>query len=74
MLKPGWDQGFSFYCPDQMLAAMVLTYPLTIFHMNIEGFIASKMIVLYYLVLQLEALIILLQEICCSSTEKLIPV
>ena len=43
-----------------------------ILQLNIEGLTASKMNVLYYLALQLEALVILLQETHWSDAEKLV--
>ena len=43
-----------------------------ILQLNIEGLTASKMNVLYYLALQLEAFVILLQETHCTDAEKLV--
>ena len=42
-----------------------------IFQLNIKGLTASKTNILYYLTLQSEALIILLQETHCTNAEKL---
>ena len=42
----------------------------SILQLNIEGLTASKMNVLHHLAIQLEALVILLQETHCISTEK----
>ena len=44
----------------------------TIFQLNMEALTASKMNVLYYLALQSEALVILLQENHCTDSEKLV--
>ena len=44
----------------------------TILQLNIEGFTASKMNVLYYLAMQSEALVFLLQETHCTDAEKLL--
>ena len=44
----------------------------TIFQLNIEGLTASKMNVLHHLVMQSEALVILLQETHCTDAEKLV--
>ena len=44
----------------------------TILQLNIEGLTASKMKVLHYLALQLEALVILLQETNCTTAKKLV--
>ena len=44
----------------------------SILQLNIEGFTASKMNVLYHLATQLEAFVILLQETHCISAEKLV--
>ena len=44
----------------------------TILQLNIKGLTASKMNVLYYLALQSEALVILLQKTHCTDAEKLI--
>ena len=44
----------------------------TILHLNIEGLTASKMKILYYLALQYEVFVILLQEIHCANAEKLV--
>ena len=46
----------------------------TIFQLNIEGLTASKMNVIHYLVMQSEALVILLQETHCTDAEKLVVV
>ena len=43
----------------------------TILQLNIEGLTVSKMNVLYHLAVQHEALVILLQETHCTSSEKL---
>ena len=42
------------------------------FHLNIEGFTAGKMSVLYHLAAQRKALVILLQETHCTSAQKLV--
>ena len=44
----------------------------TILQLNIKGFTASKINVLHYLYLQIEALVILLQETHCTNAEKLL--
>ena len=44
----------------------------SILQLNIEGLTASKMNVLHYLAVQLEAFVILLQETHCISAEKLV--
>ena len=44
----------------------------TILQLNIKSLTVSKMNVLYYLALQFEALLILLQETHCTDTEKLV--
>ena len=43
-----------------------------ILQLNIEGLTASKMNVLHHLAVQFEALVILLQENHCASTDKLV--
>ena len=43
-----------------------------ILQLNIEGLTASKMNVLHHLVVQFEALVILLQETHCAFTDKLV--
>ena len=43
----------------------------TILQLNIEGLTGSKMNVLHHLAVQHEALVILLQEVHCNSSEKL---
>ena len=43
-----------------------------ILRLNIEGLTASKMNVLHHLAVQFEALVILLQETHCASTDKLV--
>ena len=43
-----------------------------ILQLNIEGLTASKMNVLHHLAVQFEALVILLQETHCASTDKLV--
>ena len=44
----------------------------TILQLNIEGLTASKMNVLHHLVMQSEAIVILLQETHCTDAEKLV--
>ena len=44
----------------------------TILQLNIKGFTASKMNVLYHLAMQSEALVILLQETNCTDAKKLV--
>ena len=43
-----------------------------IFQLNIKGFTAIKMSVLYHLAAQREALVILIQETHCTSAQKLV--